>query len=282
MKQKNKIAVVGSLIIDHYARVERFPGPGETVIADELVIRFGGKGANQAVAAARLGAQVEMIGCLGEDELGRSYRARLNEFGIGDAGVRLVAGVASGSAFVTLDACAENSIVVAPSANSQLDVAQIEQHAALIAQADCLLLQNEVSHDANLTAMSIASENSTRIVYNPAPWRSGFPFDDWHIDVLIVNEVEAAGLFGTEPRSPQGLRPGVVVTRGADPTLANMGGELFEVRPDLIRPVDTVGAGDTFCGALASRLGWEGLAFADLLRFANRAAGLSTQKTGAQ
>ena len=281
MRKPNRVAVVGSLNIDYFTRVKQFPHAGETVMADALEIRFGGKGANQAVAASRLGAEVEMIGLLGDDEMGRAYAERLDGFGIGIRGVQLLDSAASGSAFITLDAGGENTIVVAAGANQFLTAEHVESQAQVIAEADCLLLQNEVPPEANLAAMAIAKANDTWTIYNPAPWRDGSPACEEQIGILIVNEIEAASLLGKNVTAARDLPEGVVVTRGSESTLANIGGAFFEVLPDQIEPVDTVGAGDTFCGAIAARLG-EIADFSEILRYANCAAGLATGKTGAQ
>jgi ribokinase len=279
-----KIAVVGSLAIDYFTRVEQFPAPGETVMARDLEIRFGGKGANQAVAAVRLGAKVEMIGCVGSDEMGQQYLRRLEDFGIGTVGVGVVAGAATGSAFITLDATAENTIVFAPGANSCVSAGQVESQASLIAGADVLLLQNEVPPEANAAAVAIARESQTEIFYNPAPWRDGGEVALARADCLIVNEIEAAALLGFPVSALAQLseHSGIVVTRGARSTLASMAGQLFEVSPPQITPVDTVGAGDTFAGALAVFAAKGRGDFGEVLRRANAAAAFSTRRVGAQ
>ena len=284
MPRPIRIAVVGSMNIDYFTRVERLPRPGETTLAGQLEIRFGGKGANQAVAASRLGARVEMIGCLGEDGMGKRYQQRLQEFGIACGGVRLVDGGTSGCAFITLDANAENTIVVAPGANSDLDERQIETHAALIAAADCLLLQNEVPVAVNSAAMAVAAAAGTPVIYNPAPWRDDPTLPGGEADIVIVNETEAAGLLGFPVDSIDQLADtaGVVVTRGAASTLANLGGQLIEAQPPAIVPLDSVGAGDTFAAALAVFAVRAGDDFTRALRLANAAAALSTQRVGAQ
>jgi ribokinase len=284
MPRPIRIAVVGSMNIDYFTRVERLPRPGETTLAGQLEIRFGGKGANQAAAASRLGARVEMIGCLGRDGMGERYLQRLQEFGIGCGGVRLVSGGTSGSAFITVDANAENTIVVAPGANSDLDERQIEAHAALIAAADCLLLQNEVPAAVNAAAMDVARSEGTPTIYNPAPWRNGSARPGGPADIVIVNETEAAGLLGFQVNSVDQLADtaGVVVTRGAASTLANIGGQLIEARPPAIVPLDTVGAGDTFAAALAVFSARAGVDSTRALCLANAAAALSTQRLGAQ
>ena len=216
--------------------------------------------------------------------MGRQYLERLGEFGIGSAGVKLVGGAATGSAFITVDAQAENTIVVAPGANHHLSAEQVEAQAGLIAGADCLLLQNEVPADANSLAMAIARANRTQIFYNPAPWRDGFSIGSNQADLLIVNETEAASLLGHEVNSQQQLSEisGIVVTRGAQSTLANAGGRLFAVAPPRVEPVDTVGAGDTFVAALAVFAANGAHEFAEALRLANTAAALSTKRVGAQ
>ena len=282
MSNPTKIAVVGSLNVDYFTRVERFPHPGETVTAEGLDINFGGKGANQAVAAARLGAEVEMIGCVGADEMGHRYLERLGDLGVGGAGIRLKKKVATGSAFITLARDANNTIVVVPGANHKLTTKQIEAEADQIANADCLILQNEIPAAVNMAAMEIARANDTRIFYNPAPWRDGYSFEDHAVDCLIVNETEAACLLGSPVSSLGDLdkSPGLVVTRGARSTLANRGGELIELAPPEVEPVDTVGAGDTFVAALAV-FAAEG-DFEGAVRKANAAAALSTLNVGAQ
>ncbi len=282
MPEQCKITVVGSLNIDYFVRVQSFPKPGETVLSGgDLEIRFGGKGANQAVAAARLGAKVEMIGCVGADEMGAKYLQRLQGFGIGIDGIESLDGIPTGSAFITLDSGSENTIIVAPGANARASTGLLGANRQAIESADCLLLQNEVPHDLNLAAIALARESNTRVLYNPAPWRDGLRPDEIAADILIANELEAASLLGCEIVSAGQLREGLVVTRGANPTLARIGGEDFVLAPDPVDPVDTVGAGDTFCGALATCLG-EGRPVAAAIRFANRAAGLATLRTGAQ
>ena len=281
MSEPCKIAVVGSLNVDYFVRVRDFPEPGETVNSSELEIRFGGKGANQAVAAARLGAQVEMIGCVGGDQMGRQYLQRLRDLGIGVAGVDRLSESPTGSAFITLDLQGENTIVVAPGANGEATPARLGERLAAVGEADVLLIQNEVPEELNLAAIELARAGGTKIVYNPAPWRDGFPFGDAGVDVLVVNELEAANLLGCEVSGAGQLRDGMVVTRGEKSTLARFGGERIELQPEPVVAVDTVGAGDTFCGALATFLG-EGGDLVGGIRFANRAAGLATLATGAQ
>jgi len=281
MSAQRKVVVVGSLNIDYFTQVRQFPRPGETVVAGGMSISFGGKGANQAVAAARLGAQVEMIGCVGDDAMGQRYIERLDGFGIGTDGLVRVAGASTGSAFINVDESGENTIVVSPGANGLLSKEQIEEGASLFEGADCLLLQNEIAHEANKAAAVIAKSNGVELLYNPAPWRDGTEVDDWGIGLWIANEIEAASLFGELVTEPEHLRgkDSIVVTRGAESTLAYHDKQTYEVEPPATTVVDSVGAGDTFVGALAAL----GLGdFEEALGFANLAAALATTKLGAQ
>ena len=270
-----KVTVVGSLNVDYFARVSHFPAPGETVAGEDLTIRFGGKGANQAVAAASLGASVEMIGRVGADTMGARYLDRLSEMGIGTEGVSEMNGEATGSAFITLDAEGENTIVVVPGANGSVDRGAVAG-ARQVAEADVLLLQNEVSHEANVEACRLAREAKVFTIYNPAPWDAGRDLGNLSADLIVANELEAERMaevgFSAEK---------LVVTRGGKSTLANWEGREIKVPPEAVEAIDTVGAGDTFVGALAVKLG-KGVEPEEAIRFANRAAALAIGKVGAQ
>ena len=268
------IVVVGSLNIDYFIRVAAFPQPGETVMGSKLEIRFGGKGANQAVAAARLGADVSIVGCVGDDEMGRCYKERLGEFCIKGDGVRTVPGCATGSAFINIDAAGENTIVVAAGANAAVDGDLVSESAELIAGADALLLQNEVPHDANVEAARVAREGNTQVIYNPAPWDGQRDIGALGADWIVVNERESSQL-------PAGSCRRLVVTRGAASTLAEIDGRSYEVPTTAVEPLDTVGAGDTFSGVLSVRLA-EGTPPVEAIAFANCSAAMATLKLGAQ
>lgn len=269
------IVVIGSLNVDHFVRVDRFPAPGETVEGRDLEQRFGGKGANQAVAAAGLGARVAMIGAVGDDGAGRQYLDRLEAFGIDGSGVSTQIGGATGCAFISVDVRGENTIVVAPGANAAVDDVQVRAHAGMIASAGVLLIQNEVPHVANVAAAQIASKNGTEIVYNPAPWDARRAVAELGVDLLIVNEGEAAGIDDLE-RFPKW-----VVTRGKESTRAGGKGQRFEVAVERLDVVDTVGAGDAFAAAIAVSLS-ERCPFPEAIARANRVAGEATLHRGAQ
>lgn len=288
--QAPKIAVVGSLNVDYTAFVARLPRPGETVSATNLVRRFGGKGANQALAAARQGARVAMIGAVGGDADGRSYREYFSAQSIDCGGVAVVKGVPTGTAWIAVDAAAENFIVVVPGANGTLTPAAVRRQRTRIESSDALLLQWEVPHPALLEAIRIASRAGVRVVMNPSPLRDGFPWGEVRLDTVIVNAGEAASLFGIDFRGGVKLSAGLldefgigrlIVTRGAKSTMLISDSHVVEVPTMRVTPVDTVGAGDAFAGTFAARIA-AGEEASAAVAAANCAAALATLKIGAQ
>ena len=288
-----KVVVVGSLNIDYIAAVERLPGAGETVAAGGLVRRFGGKGANQAVAAARQAAEVSMIGCVGDDDAGRAYRRRLGAEGIDATGVITTKRALTGTALIAVDREAENSIIVAAAANGELGPAAIRARRKLIAAGDILLLQFEVPMASVAEAVRIANQARVPVALNPSPLRDGFPWGKWAVDTLIANAGEAQAIFGLRleklpgdlARWQRGLAQRrierLIITRGARPTLYLSRADYLEVPTLTVRPVDTVGAGDAFAGAFAAhRAGRADIRSA--IRYANCAGALATLKAGAQ
>ncbi len=279
-----RIAVVGSLNIDLFYQVERFPLPGETITGLGTEIHFGGKGANQCLAARRAGAVVEMIGCLGQDDHGKNYRAFLTESGTGTDGITTTPTHPSGSALILTESSGQNVIVVEPGANGQLSPAMVEAQAGRIETADVLLLQLECPLETVRRAATIAAESQTRIILNPSPWQDAFleaaiPFDD-----LILNETEAACYFG-QPDLAKITHEGpstIIITRGEQSTLClKPDGSREEVPSFPVVPIDTVGAGDSFAGAYAVAVA-EGLPIREAISFANAAGALATLKSGAQ
>lgn len=284
---KPRIAVVGSLNVDLIASVERLPRAGETIAASGLVRRFGGKGANQALAAARQGAHVAMIGCVGDDADGRAYREHFEREGIDCSGLSVAKRALTGTALIAVDAAAENLIVVAPGANGCLRATDVRRQREKIASADVLLGQLEVPLAAVLEAMRLANRAKVPVVFNPSPWRADFPWGKHRIEVAVLNEQEAGALLGqtscARARAKlDALGVGtLVVTRGARPTQCVSGSGVFDVPTLAVKPVDTVGAGDAFAGTLATALA-QGLALPDAILRANCAGALATLKPGAQ
>lgn len=268
-----RVLVVGSLNVDLVVHVERHPRPGETVLADGPVERYaGGKGGNQAVAAAAWGeVPVAMVGAVGEDDGGRAYLRRLAERGVGVSGVRTLAGRSSGQAWITVDDAGENAIVVVPGANGEVSAPDLSD----LGPGDVLLLQLEVPLATVVQCARSARERGARVVLNAAPYAALPPDVAELADPLVVNEHEALLLAdsGILPRS-------LLVTFGA--AGCDWDGVRYDGAPvpdDEV--VDTTGAGDAFCGALAAALA-EGRDRAEAVRRAAEAGAAAVRHLGAQ
>ncbi|MEU9984162.1 ribokinase [Streptomyces sp. NPDC050856] len=278
------IAVLGSTSMDLVTYVSRAPGLGETVTGREFRTVPGGKGANQAVAAARAGADVTMIGAVGSDEFGARLRAGLAGAGVDTGHLRTVEGP-SGTAHVVVDDEGGNSIVVIPGANGTV-TCLCPGDETLIATADALLLQLELPLSAVVAGAEAARRHGVRTVLTPAPARPLPPELLAATDLLVPNEHEAAALTGlADPHAAAEalLRdvPEVVITLGGSGSLyAARGTSPVTLPAPRVRAVDTTAAGDTFVGALAVALG-EGKPVADALTWASSAAALSVQRPGA-
>lgn len=285
------IAVVGSLNIDWIAQMPHLPKPGETVISTGLVQRFGGKGANQAIAAARQGSQVSLIGCLGDDEAGSSYIARLQKFGVNTSGLAIAKKTFTGTATIAVEDSGENHIIVNPGANARLTATHVRKNASIIAGAKVLLLQLETPLSAVTEALRIAAQHHVPVVLNPSPIHPDFPWGKYPIHSLIVNEGEAASIFGKRALdNSTSLRKAmekyainrIIITRGSAATQAILqSGAELEIPTLRIKPIDTVGAGDSFAGAYAYCLANK-QELPHCLRYANIAGALATLKPGAQ
>ena len=274
------VVVVGSANMDLVARVVRLPHPGETVSAHDYFEACGGKGANQAIAAARAGARTAFIGAVGSDAAGDTLRSAF----IGDAvDVSMLATVRepTGRALIGVSDDAENLIIVVPGANHALSVDHIDAAAALLANAKVVLVQLEVRLAVVQRAVELAGRD-TIVVLNPAP-ASELPDDVLrHVDVITPNEHEVALLGGAAALVARGVA-NVVVTQGARGALLVTRDGETRIEPFAVTPVDTTGAGDAFCGVLSARLAVAGglaeLALA--LRAAAVAGALATQTAGA-
>jgi ribokinase len=279
-----QVTVVGSLNIDRLWRVARLPRPGETVFAGETRQEFGGKGANQAVAAARHGAVVVMIGAVGADAEGKLYCEHLQREQVGTEWVAVLPGVATGAAFICIDPRGENQIVVDPGANGRVTAALVTAAlAAVLPATNVLLVGLECPLEAAVAALRAAAAAGVRSVFNPSPVVPEFPWGEVAIDTVIVNEHECAAIFGAPEPAALARRSvrHLIVTQGAEPTLLITAAGVQTVATHPVVPRDTVGAGDTFAGTLAARLA-EGAGWDDALRAANIAAALSTLGSGAQ
>ncbi|HZC70113.1 MAG TPA: ribokinase [Jatrophihabitans sp.] len=264
------VVVVGSINTDLVLRVPRLPAPGETVLAIDQSRFAGGKGANQAVAAARLGAAVAFVGCVGDDDAGRAMRANLQAAGVDAQHVRTTGAAPTGAAYISVDDRGENTIVVVAGANGELGAADVAAASEVIRTAPLVLAQLEIP-DA---AVAAVIETGATVLLNAAPARP-MPRELLdRLDVLVVNESEAAIL-------PAGLRGAVVVTHGARGASWRAGSaEGFAPAPS-VDVVDTTGAGDAFVGALAAALSG-GAALPSAVGRAVHVASRATTIAGAQ
>lgn len=283
------ITVVGSANLDIVVAVDRHPRLGETVIGADHAQVPGGKGANQAVAAARLGAETRFVGRVGDDDPGRLLRAAIERDGVDVSGLGTDGQAPTGVALIVVGADGENTIVVSPGANSRLQPAQVGEAGEVVTSAASLLVQLEVPLATVEAAVRAASG---LVVCNPAPAATLPAGLLERVDVLVPNRSELAALAGadTEPRSvdevaslARGLEgpKAVVVTLGADGALVVDGDDVVEVPPRPVRATDATAAGDAFCAALTVRL-VAGASLPDAARYANVAAALSATREGAQ
>lgn len=288
-----KVIVVGSINMDLVIRSRKIPQPGETIIGGELGTFPGGKGANQAVAAARLGAEVTMVGRVGADVFAGQLKDNLAVAGVDLAYITEDPQAASGVALIVVDNKGQNSIVVASGANARVTVEDVEAAGGAIAAADALLLQLEIPLEAVQRAAEIAHENGTAVLLNPAPAQ---PLPDdllALVDILVPNESETA-LLTNMPVSSQSqmgaaaaelLASGVgavILTLGERGALLAQGGKTALYPAFVVdRVVDTTAAGDAFAGGLAVALA-EGLPVADAVLWGNAAGALTVTRAGAQ
>ena len=274
------VVVVGSANMDLVARVVRLPHPGETVSAHDYFEACGGKGANQAIAAARAGARTAFIGAVGSDAAGDTLRAAFVHDAV-DVSLLATVREPTGRALIGVSDDAENLIIVVPGANHALSVDHIDAAAALLANAKVVLVQLEVRLAVVQRAVELAGRD-TIVVLNPAP-ASELPDDVLrHVDVITPNEHEVALLGGAAALVARGVA-NVVVTQGARGALLVTRDSETRIEPFAVTPVDTTGAGDAFCGVLSARLAVAGglaeLALA--LQAAAVGGALATQTAGA-
>jgi len=287
------VVVVGSSNTDMAVRVPRIPRPGETVVGRDFQMNGGGKGANQAVAAARAGGRVRFVTALGADGFGDRARDAFVAEGIDVGLVRRVPDTASGVALIFVDEAGENSIAVASGANAALAPADVIGLATSLGRDDVVLAQLEIALDTVAAAVEIARDRGARVILNPAPARALPDAVLRGVSILTPNEQEAAQLTGVEATDTEaglaraarvlhdrGVRD-VAITLGLRGVFVSSSGRSTLVKAFRVDAVDTTAAGDVFNGALAVAL-IEGRPLLDAVRFANAAAAVSVTRAGAQ
>jgi len=292
MKTAGNLVVLGSINADHILNLESFPRPGETVTGSQYQVAFGGKGANQAVAAGRSGANIAFIACTGDDDTGERVRKQLASDNIDVEPVTVVAGESTGVALIFVNGEGENVIGIHAGANAALSTTLVAEQQQRIARADALLMQLESPLESVQAAAEIAHRNNTTVVLNPAPARA--LSDDLLalVDIITPNETEAEKLTGVRvsnddeaARAAQVLHDKgigtVIITLGSRGVWASQQGNGQRVPGFKVQAIDTIAAGDTFNGALMTAL-LEGEALPDALRFAHAAAAIAVTRKGAQ
>lgn len=288
-----KVVIVGSLNMDLVTRAPRLPRAGETLAGQSFVTVPGGKGANQAVAAARLGASVAMIGCVGGDAYGQQLRSALLAEGIDCQAVTAIEGESTGVALIVVDDNSQNAIVIVAGGNGHVTSDVVDRFDGLLSQAEVIICQLEVPTATVGHVLKRGRELGKTVILNPAPASGPLPVE-WYawIDYLIPNESEATALTGlpVDSVATADAAATALMASGVGKVIVTLGeqGALFASRAHSahfpapkVKPVDTTAAGDTFVGGFAAALA-EGKSESDAIRFGQIAAALSVTRSGAQ
>ena len=292
MKTAGSLVVLCSINADHILNKESFPTPGETLMGSQYQVAFGGKGANQAVAAGRSGAKIAFIACTGDDDTGERVRKQLACDNIDIAPVSVIAGESTGVALIFVNGEGENVIGIHAGANAALTVDLVEAQRERIANASALLMQLESPIESVLAAAKIARENQTLVALNPAPASELSDELLSLLDIITPNETEAEKLTGVcvdneadaakaaKVLHDKGIKT-VLITLGSRGVWASINGEGSRIPGFKVQAIDTIAAGDTFNGALITAL-LEEKPLAEAIRFAHAAAAIAVTRKGAQ
>ncbi len=288
-----KIIVIGSLNMDCVFETPFIPRAGETIAGRNLSTLPGGKGANEAYAAEKLGSHVALIGAVGDDSFGETLLENLRSVGVDIEGVSVLKGKATGEAFVNVDPQGENAIVVLAGANGLVDKEMIDQNIHLIEEADIILIQFEIPFETVSYVKDLAADMGKTLILDPAPARTNVPDTFWNgIDYIKPNQRELEVLTGQPVRDQEEIRMAaqVMVEKGVKHVIASMGADgcllatstsqMIYPAPS-VRAVDTTAAGDCFMAAFAVALS-EGKSVEDAIDYAQRAAAISVTRRGAQ
>lgn len=285
------IVVVGSANIDLNVRLERIPGVGETLLADSLAVHEGGKGANQAVSASRLGGKTAFVGCVGDDDNGKRLVDKLQGEGIDCRNIIDCENTPSGTAMIFIDRQGQNSIAVVQGSNLKVCQAEIDKAKPTIENSKVVLLQHEIPLETNEYVAKIASDNGVEVVLNPAPAKKISEGIYKYVSVVIPNEYEAQLMTGIEGDDDESIKKQVeyfhskgvehvIITLGAKGAFVSSNGKQEIVASPKVEAVDTVAAGDCFCGAFAVARS-NGKDVFESVAFAAKAASVSVTRVGA-
>lgn len=291
----NKVTVIGSINLDWTIRVARMAKPGETLHTKEIFTAGGGKGANQAIAAQRLGADTSFIGAVGEDrEVSQTMLELLHEDGINCQGIATLSNHKTGQAFVIVDDDSENLIYVHGGANMAFKPEHVDQNRDLIIQRDFVVAQFETPIDCTTEAFKIARQNGVVTILNPAPAIDQIPKELLKVtDMIVPNETETEVITGikitdqvsmvnaAEKFHALGIKA-VLITLGSQGTFYSYAGKTAIIPALKVNAVDTTAAGDTFIGALSSVLNKDFSNLEDAIKFSNKASSITVQRFGAQ
>jgi len=292
MARRPRIAVVGSANIDLTTFADRFPKPGETIFGEKFDLGFGGKGANQAVAARLCGAEVFMIARVGSDLFGPATIENFRKQGIDPTHVKQVEGLSSGVAPIFVEPNGQNRILVVKGANDAVKPADVDAAADVLKSSDCIVLQFEIPIDTVYYTIGLARRHGIRCMLNPAPAQAVDMAALKDLDYFVPNESEAETITGLPVKTVEDARvcarklldggiKRVIITLGANGSLLATREGMEHVPPFAVKSIDSTGAGDAFIGSFAVFLG-EGVPEKDAVRRANLYAGLSTTGVGTQ
>lgn len=290
----NTITVIGSINLDTTLRVSQMPKPGETLHAKEHFTAGGGKGANQAVAAKRSGADTYFIGAVGNDGAGMMMNELLSHEEIDISGVATLDNQSTGQAFITVDDSGENSIMIFSGANNSFTPEHVRESTEIIAKSDFIISQFESAMDSTVEAFEIARERKVKTILNPAPAISDMPKELLSVtDMIVPNETETEILTGIEVTDEASLKlaaaklhelgiEAVIITIGSKGAFYDVNGKSGIVPAFKVKAVDTTAAGDTFIGALSSVLKPDFSNIEEAIVYGNKASSLTVQRFGAQ
>ncbi|MFD1795153.1 ribokinase [Paracoccus aurantiacus] len=290
---KGRIGVVGSNMIDLVTYTDRMPAPGETIEAPDFLLGFGGKGANQAIAAARLGSAVTVVTCVGDDMFGQQQIRNFKDNGIDSSHVHVIANTSSGVAPIFVEPSGENSILIIKGANAALSPDHVDEAAPALAQCDAILMQLEVPLEVNYHTIAWAAGRGITTILNPAPASTELDVKKLAgLSFFCPNETELATLTGMPTKTDEDIIKAArhLIGQGIGQVVVTLGGrgarlvtadEVEEIAPVKVTPVDTTGAGDAFIGSFAHFLA-SGMDAKAALRQAARYAACSITRRGTQ